>query len=148
MPTKRAAKVAAPGAARLTLTGIAAVSDDFGRVRILLLDEGRDGRPDGSARALRAAVGVVTGTDFRAPHELRDGPLPPSAEGVRGACWAVPPAHRRAHWLGVATALRGQWVRAEVTVRRYAFARDDDGTRAAGVALDLAMLEALPVLDK
>lgn len=120
-----------------------AVGDDFGRVRILLLDEGRDGRPDGSARALRAAA-PAGAEDFRTPYELRHGPLPPSAEGVRGECWAVPPAHRRAHWLGVAAELRGQWVQAEATVRRYTFAAPD-GARVAGVALDLVMLSRLEV---
>lgn len=132
---KRATRVAAPGAVRLTLTGIVAVSDDFSRVRLLLLDEGHDGRPDPSAGALRRAVPARG--DAGVPYELRDGPLPADAAGVRGACWAVPPAHRRAHWLAVAAGLRGRWARAEVTLRPYCV----EGRR--GVSLDLSMLEEL-----
>ena len=44
----RAARVPAPGALRVALRGILAVPDDFGRLRLLLLDEGPDGAPDGS----------------------------------------------------------------------------------------------------
>ena len=39
MPKSRASRIAAPGAQRIILTGIMAVSDDFDRIRVLLLDD-------------------------------------------------------------------------------------------------------------
>lgn len=56
VPRARAPRVAAPGAQRITLTGVMAVPDDFGRLRLLLLDERPDGAPDGSWGRLRNAV--------------------------------------------------------------------------------------------
>jgi hypothetical protein len=117
-----------------------AVPDDYGRLRLLILDQGPDGHYDSSARALREQVPPLH-PGYRTPYTLREGPLGPDAEGVRGeACVAIP-AHLRKHWLGVATAARGKWVRAEVTVRPYRF--EAAGTPLTGAALDLAALEEL-----
>ncbi len=122
--------------------------DDFGRLRLLLLDTQPDGTPDGSWPRLRAAV-PRPHENFRAPYDVRSGPLPANADGVRGTAWFVPPAHRRAHWLEVAQTLRGQWVVAEATIRRFrqpgAGGAPPAGAelteRAAdGASLDLAML--------
>jgi len=124
-----------------------AVSDDFGRLRLLLLDERPDGAPDGSWGRLRDAVPRPHAA-YRAPYEVRAGALGPDADGIRGTVWIVLPAHRRAHWLGVAEGLRGQWVTVEVTVRPFHFpsaGRETAGAGAVaeyqqGASLDLAML--------
>jgi len=125
----RAGRVAAPGARRVTLTGVMAVPDDFNRARLLILGERPDGAPDGSWARLRAAC---------VDCEPRAGE--PRAGEPRGVVCLVLPAHRRAHWLGVAEALRGQWVTVEATVRPYK--RGERGGH--GNALDLAMLSAAP----
>jgi len=149
MATKRAARVAAPGAPRVTFDGIMAVSDDFGRLRVLILDAGPDGRPSDAGRALRAAVprpaappGDPHRGEYRPPFELLAGPLPPDAAGVRGVAWAVPPARRRDFWLAEAARLRGRWVRLEATVRPFAVGFGEAGG-FAGASLDVAMLTAL-----
>lgn len=95
-----------------------AVPDDFGRLRLLLLDERPDGTTDGSWGRLRDAV-PRPHADYRTPYEVRAGPLDPDAVGVRGTVWIVLPIHRRAYWREVAEGLRGQWVSVEVTVRPF-----------------------------
>ena len=142
MPAKRAPRIAAPGAERIELTGIIAVSDKFDRMRLIIMDHHQDGRDDNSAIRLRRLCPSGTGT---APFDLREEPtLPPTAEDVRGTCWIVVPARHRAHWLSVATELRGRRVRVEALVRRYAF-EQAEGDKRSGVSLDLAMLsEVVP----
>lgn len=128
-------RIAAPGAKRLKLNGVVAVSDCFNRVRLMIHDNFPDGKTDPTSYRL------WTIKDDNAPYELRtEEVLPPFADGVRGTCWLTVPQLHRAHWLTVATDLRGKWATAEVTVRRYRF-RGDDGASHVGVALDLCMLE-------
>jgi hypothetical protein len=123
-----------------------AVPDDFGRLRLLLLDERPDGAADGSWGRLRDAV-PRPHAGYQAPYEVRAGALGPDADGVRGTVWIVLPAHRRAHWREVAEGLRGQWVTVEVTVRPFHFpssGRELPGADAPdyqqGASFDLAML--------
>ncbi len=130
---KRAPRVASPGTKRLTLTGILGVTDDFGRVRLILYDEGRDGKCDNSWRVLQREAPV-------GPYTLQEGPLRNGED--RGVVhFVIPPAHRK-HWLEVAVDMRGRWVRVEALLRPYNMALGD-GTRISGNSLDLAMLEAL-----
>ena len=134
LPKKRAPRVAPPGAPRLEITGIVMAPDDFGRVRLLIVEDAARpdcsaGRPDCSAARLRAAGIAVP---------------PADRDGTCGAVSIVAPAARRDHWLAVAASLRGQRARAEVTVRRYMM-RAPGRAPAPGVALDLAMLT--PVLN-
>lgn len=156
MPPKRAPRIPAPGAERIIITGIMAASDSYDRVRIMILDEGKNNYPDPSAARLRKCappdcalttceVSAKTTCGFsNVPYNLRDEPtLPASADGVRGTCWMVLPKNHKAHWLATAAELRGRWVRAEALVRRFTFELEDGGRRA-GVSLDLAMLAELP----
>jgi hypothetical protein len=138
---QRAPRVPSPGAKRLTLTGILGATDDFGRVRLLLVERTRDGGWDDSWKRLREAI-PPSSPGHQAPYELQGGLLRPADDDVRGVAHYMVPAHRRVHWLGVATELRGQWVRAEATLRPYVMAQGNGG-RCAGVSLDLAMLEPL-----
>jgi hypothetical protein len=133
----RAFRITAPGAVRVTLNGILATSDDHGRLRLLLLDEGRDGAPDGSWAKLREAVPREAVPHLHAACEAHTGPLAPNSDGVRATALIVLPAHRRAHWQRVATDLRGRWVTAEVTARP---SRMPGGAGPQGISLDLAML--------
>ena len=126
----RAPRVAAPGSRRVTLTGVMAVPDDFGRARLVIIGERPDGTPDSSWARLRAA---------HVDCEPARGAEPRAGE-PHGVVCLVLPAHRRPHWLGVAETLRGQWVTVEATVRPYR--RGEHGER--GNALDLAMLAPLP----
>jgi hypothetical protein len=126
----RASGLPSPGATRLTLTGICAVPDKFGRIRVLLMTHRRE-FPDSSWFRLVSAV-PCEHPNYRPPYEI----FPREDEGVKGVMWAVAPAHRRKFWLETATALRGQRVQLEVTVRPYK--RDD----ITGASLDLSMLAA------
>jgi hypothetical protein len=130
---KRAAAIAAPGAKRLVLTGIMAVPDDFGRVRVLLVDRlpGAE-KLDMTWKTLADEISFSPG--FTIPYRLQA----VDTEGVRGEFWAVPPAHRRKHWLDVAAALRGKGVRVEATVRNYTIAGD---TPAYGASLDISLID-------
>lgn len=119
------------------LTGVMAVPDAFGRLRVLLVDRLRDGR-SGTSWATLSAAAPGSG-DASAPFEFGA----PDADGVRGEFRATPPAHRKKYWLGVAEELRGQEVRVEVTVRPFSFVRADGVTWVSGMALDLAMVEPL-----
>jgi hypothetical protein len=116
-----------------------AAPDAFGRIRILLVAQRASGAPDPSAWALRAALPAREGYGY--PYLLHA----PDTEGVSGELWAVPPAHRKKYWLGVAEELRGQEVYAELTVREYAFAQQGIGgpeaAQARGYALDVAWIE-------
>jgi hypothetical protein len=152
-------RIAAPGAARLTLTGIVAAPDDFGRIRILLLNRRLAGGAahlaggaaardeyDPSWRQLLAAVGMADSAagGRHTPHNITAGDRAPDPDGVRGECWVTAPPRHRAHWLAVAAALRGRWARAEVTVRRYRRPAGRGGARAdCGTVLDLAALDPL-----
>ena len=114
----RATRVSAPGAARLTLNGIVAVPDDFGRLRLQLLIEGPTGYPDSSLPRLQRAVATF-GQRFEGPFTL-------DADGS-AMVWIVAPAHRRAFWLERAAELRGTWASAEVTLRGFARPRSSHG---------------------
>ncbi len=120
MATPPRTRITAPGALRVAIVGIMAVSDDFGRLRIAVSD----------ARALAAAIPKKFGHAM--PYEF-DG----SAGGERGqgVVWLNAPARYRAHWEAQAASLRGKAVRAEATVRPYMSAGRQ------GFALDLSMLE-------
>src|SRR5579863_7223742 len=145
---KTRARVAAPGARRLVLTGIMAVPDDFGRVRVLLADPLPSGAPDRTWQTLQAEARLHSGTT---PFKLR----PPDDTGDRGEFWAVPPRHRKEYWLKTATDLRGKEVRVEVTVRVFAIwpGAGEAGKsnveaaraqmRVAGFSFDLSLVEPL-----
>lgn len=129
---QRAPAVAAPGAARVAFTGVLAVPDDFGRLRVVLVDRLAGGAPDGSAAALARAL-PRRGPGFSVPYEL----AADAAGGTRGVAWVTVPARHRAHWGAEAERLRGREVRVEATVRPFRTAA------AHGVALDLAALEPI-----
>lgn len=134
----RANKIAAPGAPRLTLTGIMAAPDDFGRVRVLLVNPLPSGASDRSATVLNEALPFAPGLDRPFRLHARD------TEDVVGEFWAVPPKHRRQYWLETAAELRGQEVTVEVTLRPYSFPSPTaPESFVRGVAFDLAMLTPL-----
>lgn len=133
---KRRAPVAAPGAKRLTLTGVMGVPDEYGRIRVLLVDRlACAQRKDLSWRTLLDEV--PGGKAFSVPYELHGA----DSEGVRGEFWAVAPARLRRHWLEQAAALRGQEVCLEVTVRNYTTAATAERAASYGASLDISMLE-------
>ena len=160
---KRRARVAAPGAVRVELTGIVMAPDRFGRIRLLVVDESAGlpivNKPAANAlantrtkdltaarlRAAGAADAIVAADGARAP-------AAPDRDGAWGVVSLVAPAAHRAHWIAVAGSLRGARARAEVTLRRYAFMAPAslaskskqaiEEVDRCGVALDLCMLEA------
>jgi hypothetical protein len=131
----RAARVTAPGAQRLELKGVLASSDDFGRLRLLILAEGRDGAPDYTWRVLSAALPRTHGHD--PPYVAGSDGKRPDADGVWATATITLPARRKKFWLELAGVLRGQWVTAEVTMRPY------KRGESRGTALDLSLLRAL-----
>jgi hypothetical protein len=133
---KRAAKIPSPGAARITLTGIMAVPDDFGRLRIILVDRTSDGQFDPSLGNLRDAI-PYKGPQFSLPYEMK---IDKDDDTVGTATIFVPDRYKK-HWGAVAESLRGLEVKLEATLRPFTIHGKDAST--SGVALDLAMLEPL-----
>jgi hypothetical protein len=131
------------------INGIMLVSDDFNRLRLLLVDEApaasdapaRNGPArDSSAWRLRSACAQTPGFSRATalPFDLKPRP---DADGAWGACTIVAPARHRAHWLAEAARLRGRRVRATVRPRRYLLR--DRGEPRPGISLDLVELTEL-----
>jgi hypothetical protein len=133
LPANPRNRCAAPGAQRIALTGIMAVPDDFGRVRILLLDKSPGGSYDASWSRLRAAV-PKNSDEYSVPYEESED------ADIKGRAWFVLPARRRTHFLETAAAARGQWVRVEATIRPFVVTQK--GIPRRGTSLDLASIEA------
>ena len=170
MASKRAPPIAAPGARRVTFTGIMAVPDDFGRLRVLLERDWAAPAVDHSAARLdllctSAARGLTSAA--RPPSAGRrqyaldtiyeDGEAAPapavtlayvgpnSAQGAAAQAVVTVPARHRDHWLAEAALLRGRPVRVEATVRTYQFGavgRTGVACDRSGIALDLCDLQA------
>jgi hypothetical protein len=132
---RRAGRITAPGAKRITFLGVMAVPDEFGRLRVLVVDELADGTECRSRDVLVRAIPDLEG----APYRLH--PERPDSTGVWGTATLAVPARHRAHWLAEAARLRGREVRVEATLRRYEFERD--GESVAGSALDVSAVEPL-----
>jgi len=133
----RANRISSPGAERIVIEGIIIASDDFNRIRVLVLDE--NGFQTESAKKLRGlrTPGCIM------PFELKDGILPSSADDVRATCWFTAPAHRKDYWLKTAAELRNQKVRIEALVRKWS--RVERGLPVCGVSLDLSLIDVLPI---
>lgn len=135
---KRAARIPAPGTQRVTFTGVMAVPDSFGRLRILLTDRSADGRPNHSLATLRRAI-PGAGPGYSVPYEIAADRRP--GDDVAATVFVVLPARYCKHWSSVAEGLRGKEVRVEATVRPFSFAKGAS-EHVTGASLDLAMLEA------
>jgi len=124
----------------LELTGTLLVSDDFDRLRLLLVDEAPGGQRDSSAWQLRHTCDTVAGgsRSVARPYELL---VRPDSDGTWGVCTIVAPKRYRAHWTAEAARLRGQRVRVLVAPRRYML-RSADGGSQYGISLDLVNLTA------
>jgi hypothetical protein len=128
----------------IEITGIMLVSDDFSRLRLLLVDEAPAASDapsrDSSAWRLRSACAQTPGYSRATtlPFDLKPRP---DADGAWGACTIVAPARHRAHWLAEAARLRGRRVRATVRPRRYLLR--DRGEPRPGISLDLVELAEL-----
>jgi len=129
--------MAAPSG-NLELTGTLLVSDDFDRLRLLLVDEAPGGQRDSSAWQLRHACDTIAGgsRSVARPYELS---VRPDSDGTWGVCTIVAPKRYRAHWAAEAALLRGQRVRVLVAPRRYMLRSADGGTQY-GLSLDLVDL--------
>ena len=128
LQSSRASRVTAPGALRIILTGILAVSDDFDRIRLLILNEKKDNTYNNSWRILKSAVPKLH-VNYQTPYEEHS-----QNDDVQCTVLIVLPEHRKKYWLGVAKDLRGQWVAVEVTVRPFTI------PGSQGASLDLSML--------
>jgi hypothetical protein len=128
---------------RFELTGTLLVSDDFARLRLLLVDAAPDGARDSSAWRLRHACDTVAGAGRVArPYELN---VRPDSDGSWGVCTIVAPKRFRDHWRAEAARLRGQRVRVTVSTRRYNLRESGPDARTTpGISLDL--VEMAPVL--
>jgi len=122
----------------LELTGTLLVSDDFDRLRLLLVDEAPGGQRDSSAWQLRHACDTIVGgsRSVARPYELS---VRPDSDGTWGVCTIVAPKRYRVHWAAEAAHLRGQRVRVLVAPRRYMLRSADGGTQY-GLSLDLVDL--------
>jgi len=132
MPRKRAAPIAAPGAARITFTGIMAAPDDFGRLRVLLESDWAAPLVDHSASRLdiacrQAARRLCAQATIAENGEAAEVEITLAYAEAGGRCGAsaqallTVPARHSAHWLATAADLRGRPVRVEATIRTYQF---------------------------
>ena len=135
---KRAPKITAPGARRIKFTGIMAVPDEYGRLRILLIDRTADGHIDPSLYELRKAI-PNRGPGFSLPYEVKK-----DDDDVRAVATVTVPARYKKHWGSVAEGLRGLEVLVEVTIRPFTLPGEALGEQLSGEALDLSMLGPRP----
>ncbi len=126
--------------APITLTGILATSDSFGRLRLSFIDVLPKGGFDRSWARLTAAI-PETGR-YTVPYTSPTNGVPDDS-GIRGECWIVVSraAARRRRILTLADELRGKDVVVTVRPKRYTFITDA-GISRSGTALKLISLEA------
>jgi hypothetical protein len=110
---------------QLTLYGVMAVTDKFGRIRILLETDSL------CVKFLQKKIPPTA--DLTVPYEIYSHP----ADGIAGVVWCTVPARYRALWLKTAEELRNKKVRAEVTMRGFNIRK----TRQYGVSLDVRDLK-------
>jgi len=122
-----------PGATRIVLTGILAVSDDFNRIRLLLLNE-RNSVPDNSWKLIQKII-PAQDNFYKVPY------VASLDNDILATVVIVIPAHRKKYWLDVAKSLRGQWVSIEATLRPFNINTSTITTR--GMSLDLSMIVPL-----
>jgi len=133
----------------LTLTGLMAKPDAFGRLRLNLVDAlaAAGGKPDNTWRRLRAvapparrdAASLRGGpkAPFKLPFVMHNGGAPDSA-GLRGECWVSVPKDRREKILALAGELRSKEVELTAVVRRYSFTPPGGLAPVVGISLSLA----------
>ena len=119
MSKNRAPRISAPGAQRIPVTGIMAVSDDFDRIRVLLLDD--------SWKKLPQSKGD------KCPYTVTA-----ESNDVRATVCVVVPLHRKKYWLQLAESLRGKIVTIEMTVRHFFLPNSE----TSGFSFDLAYLKS------
>ncbi|MDE2097758.1 MAG: hypothetical protein KGL39_10955 [Patescibacteria group bacterium] len=119
---------------KLTLVGLVATPDAYGRPRILLLEELKSGKKDYSATTLAKCIPESTGT---LPYRLWR-----SQEGVIGEFWVIMPKRkeRAAYFMDVYEKNRSKEVKVEVSLRHYTLVTED-GNKKKGVCLDLIDIE-------
>jgi hypothetical protein len=109
----------------LTLRGVVAAPDAFGRLRFLLLEKRNDKHYDTSWAALAKAMPAREGV--RVPYVLRD----PDTDRLRGEFTVTLPPNRRtkydtvdhaAYWSKFVAPLRGKEVEVVAKPKRYSFA--------------------------
>ena len=107
----------------LTLRGVVAAPDAYGRLRFLLVEKRKDGQYDGSWAALAKEIPTCRG--FHMPYSLRE----PDEDGVRGefvVVVATPRSKyctedRAAYWTKFVEPLRGAEVEVDVQPKKYTF---------------------------
>jgi hypothetical protein len=133
----------------VTLTGILATSDAFGRLRLCLVDA-LPSRTVADTSWARLKAAVPDGGVYDVPYSFPLGGAPDDA-GIRGECWAAVPGGRgraararRARMLALAAELRGKEVVLTVRPKRYSFASrapHNSGAEVAGTSLQVCTLE-------
>lgn len=119
---------------KLKLTGQAASPDNYGRARILLLDELKDGQKNYSGSILAKSIPSSIGTT---PYKLWD-----ARDGVVGEFHVIMPKRkeRAALFTKIYEENRSKEVDVEVTVRFYTFTTADN-KKVKGACLDLIDIE-------
>ena len=127
-------RIASPSARRVTFTGIMAVPDDFGRIRVILMEKFANGHYDTSWSILRRELPKLNQW-YSVPYELH----PPMDDETRGIAHVTVPKRHKKYWDSIATSLLGKEVQIEATIRPFRFA-NRSGEYTTGVSLDLASL--------
>ena len=140
-----AARISAPGAPRLELSGQLLTCDDFGRVRLLLLRESPAGERDqshfqlrtGCAHALSMSIAAAEAC-ARVPYTMEADQAQLGGELELAVASIVVPKRHSKHWIEVAARLRGRYVRVSVGLRRFHLAGKP---KPYGVSLDLQSID-------
>lgn len=156
MASPQTARISAPGAARLELSGQLLTCDDFGRLRLLLLRESPAGERDQSHFQLRAACAHALGMSIaaaeacaRLPYVATDTSATAAAATAATVSHSVYelevatvsvviPKRYTDHWAATAARLRGRYVRVTVGLRRFHLAGKP---KPYGVSLDLQSID-------
>lgn len=117
---------------RLTLTGIMAVTDDFNRLRLMILDKTQEGCNDQSFNILKRVI-----TTDKKPYEVS---TRPDLDGVVCIVTFSTPKRNLQHWLTTAASLRGKPVKVECSTRRYNYTASN-GDVKNGTSLDVQLIE-------
>ena len=134
---------------KLTLTGQMAVSDKYGRLRLILLEESNITKElEGSYFKLKAAIPPSSGGSL--PY-TSSGDNAPDEDGVWGIVTLTPPKGRKKEYLRLAEQWQSKEVVVLVTPRRYSFvskAHYNYGSQVTGTVLDLMYLTLRTKTDK
>lgn len=130
---RKSNRIPSPFNERITISGYMAAPDDFGRIRLIIVDQTPENKIDRSAHILRTKVPKL-GIKYNVPYKLVE--TTTQTDDTRGVVTFTIPDHRKEYWLAESTGYRGRWVTIEATKRPYRL------LNSHGMALDISLISA------